>query len=75
MKNTHILNGDALLFKFPSSIPGEKIVFRECLVDGPVDFDSFEALILGRSKYLANTYLEPKKNHISRMSHRNLRRS
>jgi hypothetical protein len=56
MKNTHILNGDALLSKFPSSIPGEKIIFRECLVDGPVDFDSFEALILGRSKYLAETY-------------------
>ncbi len=56
MKNTHILNGDALLSKFPSSIPGEKIVFRECLVDGPVDFDSFEALILGRSKYLDETY-------------------
>jgi hypothetical protein len=56
MKNTHILNGDALLSKFPSSIPGEKIIFRECLVDGPVDFDSIEALILGRSKYLAETY-------------------
>ena len=56
MENTHILNGDALLAKFPSSIPGKKIVFRECLVDGPVNFDSFEALILGRSEYLAHTY-------------------
>lgn len=56
MNNIHILNGDALFSKFPSSIPGEIIVFRESLVDGPVDFDSFEALIVGRSKYLEKTY-------------------
>jgi hypothetical protein len=56
MENTHILNGDALSAKLPSSIPGKKIVFRECLVDGPVDFDSFEGLILGRSEYLTKTY-------------------
>jgi hypothetical protein len=69
MKNIHILNGDALFTKFPSSIPGEKIIFRECLIDGPVDFDSFEALVLGRSKYLAETYPraveEPYIPHIS----------
>jgi hypothetical protein len=33
----HVLNGDALLSQFPQSIPGERIVFRECLVDGPVN--------------------------------------
>jgi hypothetical protein len=32
----HILNGDALLAQFPSEIAGERLVFRECLVDGPV---------------------------------------
>lgn len=32
----HVLNGDALLSMFPEQIPGERISFRECLVDGPV---------------------------------------
>jgi len=56
MNITHILNGDSLLAKFPDSIPGRKIIFRECLVDGPVDFHSFEELINGRAKYLSNHY-------------------
>ncbi len=56
MKITHILNGDALAMNFPEGILGEKIIFRECLVDGPVDFDSFEEFIIGRSKYLTKTF-------------------
>ena len=31
----HILNGDALQQRFPSTIQGEQIVFRECFVSGP----------------------------------------
>ncbi|MEO1415737.1 MAG: DUF1835 domain-containing protein [Bacteroidota bacterium] len=31
----HILNGDALLEQLPDSIPGTRIVARECLIDGP----------------------------------------
>ena len=31
----HILNGDALLEQLPESIPGTRIVARECLIDGP----------------------------------------
>lgn len=38
----HILNGDALLSKFPEEIPGERISFREALIDGPVKADSLE---------------------------------
>ncbi len=56
MKNTHVLNGDSLLLKFPSSIPGDRIIFREALVDGPVDFESFEEMIQIRRKYLSSTY-------------------
>lgn len=32
----HILNGDALKEQFPAAIPGEIIIARLCLVDGPV---------------------------------------
>ena len=56
MRTIHILNGDALSSKFPSLIPGKKIIFRECLSDGPVGFQSFEELIQGRSTYLSETY-------------------
>jgi hypothetical protein len=34
--STHILNGDSLLHQFPDQITGQKLVMRECLMDGPV---------------------------------------
>jgi hypothetical protein len=52
----HILNGDALLQQFPSTIPGRKLVVRECLVDGPVTGISLEGLFSTRLKYMAQTY-------------------
>ncbi len=52
----HILNGDALLRQFPSTIPGRKLVARECLVDGPVTGISLEGLFSTRLKYMAQTY-------------------
>jgi len=52
----HILNGDALLQQFPSTIPGRKLVARECLVDGPVTGISLEGLFSTRLKYMARTY-------------------
>lgn len=56
MNTIHILNGDALNERFPTAIFGKKIIFRECFVDGPVDFDSFEELVLGRAKFLKEEY-------------------
>lgn len=52
----HVLNGDALAEHFPSSISGEKIIMRECLVDGPVDAASYDELLQLRSNYLDTTY-------------------
>jgi hypothetical protein len=40
----HILNGDALGDQFPKDLPGEILIFRECLIEGPknvVEFESF----------------------------------
>lgn len=56
MENIHILNGDALNKRFPNAISGERIIFKECLADGPVDFNSFEELVVGRAKYLKHEY-------------------
>ncbi len=58
----HVLNGDALADRFPKSISGEKIVMRECLVDGPIEANSFEDFLEIRSEYLDRTYAayEPK---------------
>lgn len=43
MKNVHVLNGDCLKNQFPKDIEGELIVWRECLVSGPVsEVDFFE---------------------------------
>ena len=49
----HILNGDSLSGQFPEEIPGEKVIFRECLVDGPVQADSEEVFWKIRKVYKA----------------------
>lgn len=52
----HILNGDVLKNQFPKQIPGQIIVARECLVDGPVDGDSLEELFETRSSFIKKAY-------------------
>lgn len=50
----HVLNGDALLERFPDALPGERLVFRECLIEGPMEGpDGFFA---AREGYLAERY-------------------
>lgn len=57
MDNTfHILNGDALSEFFPNNIKGQKLIVRECLVDGPVTTDNLEAFFKIRSEYLESNY-------------------
>jgi len=56
MKEFHILNGDALKERFPSSLNGELIVARECLVDGDVSSNSLDELFEIRAAYLSTTY-------------------
>jgi predicted DNA-binding protein YlxM (UPF0122 family) len=52
----HILNGDSLKEQFPESISGEKIVARECLVDGDVVGESLQDLFNTRAKFLSSAY-------------------
>src|SRR5688500_4821089 len=52
----HVLNGDALAYKFP--VEGQVVVAREAMVDGPVQADSIEAFWKLRADYLTETYLE-----------------
>ena len=53
MNQVHILNGDALKAQFPPVIVGEKIVARECLVDGDVSGHSISELFESRANYLS----------------------
>lgn len=52
----HILNGDALKGQFPSEIPGQLIVARECLVDGDVSGESLSEFFETRAKFLSESY-------------------
>lgn len=52
----HILNGDSLAGQFPVSIPGEKIIVREALIDGPVKADSLEEFWEIRSRFINENY-------------------
>jgi hypothetical protein len=57
-KAYHILNGDALKERFPDKLNGKIIVARECLVDGPAEGDTPEALYKTRAAFLAGYYGE-----------------
>ena len=48
----HVLNGDALSAQFPEGIEGERIVARECLVDGPVGGKDLDAFFQTRAAFL-----------------------
>ena len=54
----HILNGDVLKDQFPKNILGEKIIARECLVDGNVSGETLQELYVSRVSFL-NTHYEP----------------
>ncbi len=55
----HILNGDALAEMFPGeALEGERIVFRECLVEGPLDGETPAAFWETRARFIEETYGE-----------------
>lgn len=49
----HILNGDSLLERFPASFSGQRLVMRECLIDGDTCAVELEKIIAERNNYLA----------------------
>lgn len=56
--NYHVLNGDALREQFPENIPGDIIVLRECLVDGPVRAKTLEDFFALRAAFISAHYNE-----------------
>lgn len=58
-KIIHILNGDALAERFPSSLQGEYIVFRELLMDGPVLEDLGPDFYKQRAQYIEELIQAP----------------
>lgn len=55
----HILNGDALAEQFPNvkTFPGQRLVFRECLIEGPKEkFEDLSDFLLVRATYLNEQY-------------------
>lgn len=52
----HILNGDALLERFPVVLEGERVVMRECLVDGDVSGVELRELYATRARFISQNY-------------------
>ena len=48
----HILNGDSLLDKFPNELKGERIVARECLIEGDVSANNLSEFYKNRASFL-----------------------
>lgn len=65
-KQYHILNGDALKEHFPEEFEGEIIVFRECLVDGPVNASNIKDFYALRAGFISKAYgcIEPNDYYI-----------
>ena len=60
MKTFHILNGDCLDQRFPTDLDGEKIIWRECLIDGPVSETNF---FESRTKFIQENFGETKEGY------------
>ncbi len=54
MSQTHILNGDAL--KHQIDLQGEIIVFRECMINGPLIGNSLSQILANRKAYFKKYY-------------------
>ncbi len=54
----HILNGDALLDFFPAILPGEIIVAREALVDGPINGETLVDFWQTRASFISSEFGE-----------------
>ncbi|MEM6523441.1 MAG: DUF1835 domain-containing protein [Bacteroidota bacterium] len=50
-----MLNGDSLKEQFPTEMKGEVSIFRECLIEGPVDEPALEAFWRSRAKFISST--------------------
>jgi hypothetical protein len=60
----HILNGDALIERFKATtLKGEIVVARECLVEGDVSGERLFEFYERRANYLAATYGEKSENY------------
>lgn len=62
----HVLNGDALLSQFPSSIEGSKIIMRECLVDGTVVAKDLQDFVSKRALFMQENYGTPIETYIEK---------
>lgn len=63
MPKVHVLNGDALLHQFPESVEGERLVMRECLIEGPVNADSLDSFYKDRIAFLTSEYKATEKDY------------
>jgi hypothetical protein len=53
----HILNGDALTDRFLlTGLPGETVIMKECLIEGPLDGETLLQFWKTRSKFIDESY-------------------
>lgn len=64
MKELHILNGDALTDTIIAAGFPHYVVMRECLIDGPVNFNSLSALYKARANFLSPENEDEYYNHV-----------
>lgn len=52
----HILPGDSLVPQFPTTLAGERLICRECLIVGPLHGDSLAEFWQTRAQFIAGEY-------------------
>jgi hypothetical protein len=56
MMTFHILNGDALAEQLEAKLEGNQIIFRECLIEGPIQANSEDEFWEMRKEYIESTF-------------------
>lgn len=65
----HVLNGDALAERLPGAdLPGERIICRECLIEGPLDGDCPTTFWQTRARYLRDTCGEEPERYLAQVA-------
>lgn len=68
MPTIHILNGDCLAEQLhQGGIPGERIICRECLIDGPLNGKSLADFWNTRAQFIAATYHDTPENYFRKV--------
>lgn len=65
-KTKHILNGDALHYQIKDIVTGDFIIMRECLIEGPIEYNDYSSFCTRRKLFFHEEYGVPDHEYVSK---------